>query len=65
MGTKRDETITPRPDLTEDEEYLKRIRHQQQGGGNHDLPEDRQGGPDRFGGTRKGAENVEPDEKTR
>ena len=33
---------------------------QQQHTGNHDRPEQATGGADRFGGTRRGAENVEP-----
>jgi hypothetical protein len=36
---------------------------QQQHTGNHDRPERAGGGADRFGGTRAGADNVEPSKK--
>lgn len=36
-----------------------KIVHDQQHTGNHDYPGQRQGGPEKFGGTRAGAENVE------
>jgi len=36
---------------------------QQQHTGNHDKPGPEQGGADRHGGTRDGAENVEPSSK--
>lgn len=37
------------------------IVHDQQHTGNHDYPGQEQGGSDKFGGTRAGAENVEHD----
>ena len=44
-----------------DKADVEKIR-QQQHTGNHeeDLPERKEGGADEFGGTRTGAENVEP-----
>lgn len=44
------------------------VVHDQQHTGNHDYPGQEQGGPERFGGTRAGAENVEekpPRQRTR
>jgi hypothetical protein len=41
-------------------EMGKRVRQQQQHTGNHDKPEKEEQGSDQRGGTRAGAENIEP-----
>jgi hypothetical protein len=45
-----------------DADIKRAIQHDQQYTGSHDKPPAERGGTDRFGGSRAGAENVEPTE---
>jgi hypothetical protein len=55
-AARKDPTAAPPPDAKGDAAPIADQQHT----GNHNKPGSERGGADRFGGTRAGAENVEP-----